>query len=62
MDVHKNALSVNPFAGLDLLSSAVLLLDDNNSIAYFNAGAENLFSVSARKVVGAPLTRLFSDP
>ncbi len=47
-----------PFAGLDLLSSAVVLLDGRMVIRYVNAGAENLFAMSQRKLVGAPLSRL----
>jgi len=48
----------SPFAGLDLLSSAVVLTDDKQIIRYLNPGAENLFAVSHRKFVGMPLHRL----
>ena len=48
----------SPFAGLDLLSSAVVLTDDKQIIRYLNAGAENLFAASHRKLVGMPLHRL----
>ena len=44
------------FAGLDLLASAVLLLDDALAIRYINAAGENLLAVSGRAVVGKPLT------
>lgn len=50
--------SSGPFAGLDLLSSAVVLLDDKLFIRYMNAGAENLFAISHRKLLGLPLSRL----
>jgi two-component system nitrogen regulation sensor histidine kinase GlnL len=40
------------------LSSAVVLLDDRLVIRYMNAGAENLFAISRRKLLGLPLTRL----
>lgn len=53
-----NLTTSGPFAGLDLLSSAVVLLDDQLMIRYMNAGAENLFAVSHRKLVGHPLTHL----
>ncbi len=53
-----NLTTTGPFAGLDLLSSAVVLLDDSLVIRYMNAGAENLFAVSHRKLVGHPLTHL----
>jgi len=46
------------FSGLDLLSSAVVLTDHELIVRYMNAGAENLFEVSHKKIVGAPLWRL----
>lgn len=46
------------FSGLDLLSSAVVLTDDRRIIRYLNAGAENLFAISHRKLVGMPLHKL----
>ena len=48
----------NPFAGLDLLSSAVVLLDARLLIRHLNPSAENLFAISQRKLLGMPLTRL----
>ncbi|MDR0563712.1 MAG: PAS domain-containing protein [Azoarcus sp.] len=50
-----------PFAGLDLLSSAVVLVDAGLRIRYLNPGAENLFAVSQRKLVGQPLHYLLGD-
>ena len=43
------------FAGLDLLASAVLLIDDGQLIRYINAAGENLLAVSSRSVVGKTL-------
>jgi two-component system nitrogen regulation sensor histidine kinase GlnL len=43
------------FAGLDLLASAVLLLDDGLAIRYINAAGENLLAVSSRAVIGKTL-------
>ncbi|HSG22954.1 MAG TPA: nitrogen regulation protein NR(II) [Azonexus sp.] len=43
------------FAGLDLLASAVLLIDDGQLIRYINAAGENLLAVSGRSVVGKTL-------
>ena len=40
------------FAGLDLLASAVLLIDDGQLIRYINAAGENLLAVSGHSVVG----------
>jgi two-component system, NtrC family, nitrogen regulation sensor histidine kinase GlnL len=46
------------FAGLDLLASAVLLIDDELAIRYINAAGENLLAVSSRAVIGKRLTAI----
>lgn len=51
-----------PFAGLDLLASAVLLIDDARCVCYLNPAAENLFAVSTRSATGKPLAGLCSCP
>jgi two-component system nitrogen regulation sensor histidine kinase GlnL len=43
------------FSGLDLLASAVLLLDDRLQIRYLNAAGENLLAVSLHSAAGRPL-------
>ena len=43
------------FTGLDLLASAVLLLDDGLLIRYINPAGENLLAVSGRAVAGKAL-------
>lgn len=50
------------FRGLDLLSTATLLVDAQRSIRYVNAAGENLFSASRRSVIGLPLSRLLGEP
>lgn len=50
------------FAGLDLLSSAVVLLDQGFRIRYLNPAAENLFAVSGRQVARRPLAYLLGEP
>lgn len=50
-----------PFAGLDLLASAVVLVDAGLLIRYLNPGAENLFAISQRKLLGQPLQQLLGD-
>ena len=50
------------FFGLELLSSAVVLVDDQLVVRYLNPGAENLFAVSRRKTVGYALRRLLGEP
>ena len=54
--------ATGPFAGLELLSSAVVLVDGRLLIRYLNPGAENLFAVSQRKLIGQPLERLLGAP
>src|SRR5574343_1669128 len=54
--------AVSPFAGLELLSSAVVLVDDEFIVRYLNPGAENLFAASSRKIVGYSLRRLLGEP
>ena len=43
------------FAGLDLLASAVLLIDEGQFIRYINPAGENLLAVSGMAVVGKTL-------
>jgi len=50
------------FAGLDLLSSAVILLDGGQLIRHLNPAAENLFSASQRVWLGRPLAQLLGTP
>lgn len=53
---------ISAFAGLDLLSSAVILLDADLVIQYLNPAAENLFTVSARQMLRRPLAQLLGEP
>lgn len=48
--------------GLDLLSSAVILLDGQLRIRYCNPAAENLFAVSQRVCLGLPLAQWLGKP
>jgi len=50
------------FSGLDLLSSAIVLVDARLVIRHVNPAAENLFAVSSRHLLGHPLQRLVGDP
>ncbi len=49
------------FAGLDLLSSAVVLVDSALAIEYLNPAAENLFAVSSRQFLHQSLSRLLGE-
>ncbi len=50
------------FGGLDLLSSAVILLDEQLRIRHCNPAAENLFAVSQRVCQGHLLAQLVGTP
>ena len=47
--------SLAAFNGLDLLASAVLLLDERLTVRYLNPAGENLLAVSLRAATGKPL-------
>ena len=49
-------------AGLDLLSSAVVILDEQLRVRHCNPAAENLFAVSQRVCLGIPLAQLLGTP
>jgi two-component system nitrogen regulation sensor histidine kinase GlnL len=49
------------YPGLELLATAVLLLDRALTIAYANAAAENLFELSKRQLVGRKPKDVFTD-
>jgi two-component system nitrogen regulation sensor histidine kinase GlnL len=50
------------FSGLDLLSSAVVLVDAKLIIRHLNPAAENLFAASSRQMLGHPLQKLMGEP
>src|ERR1043166_204144 len=47
--------------GLDLLATAVILVDDKLDVTHVNPAAENLFEVSSKNVVGHRLPVVFQD-
>ncbi|QDX82000.1 PAS domain-containing sensor histidine kinase [Denitratisoma sp. DHT3] len=58
MNAPDTSSSQGAFGGLDLLSSAVILLDDQQRIRHLNPAAENLFAASQRSWLGRPLEQL----
>lgn len=48
-------------SGLDLLPTAVVLVDTGLAVRYMNPAAENLFEMSSKNVAGQGLDRLFPD-
>ncbi len=54
--------SLNPYGGLDLLSSAIVLLDENFVIRYLNSSAEDLLAISAKAVAGSRIDSVVDCP
>jgi len=52
---------VDALSGLDLLATAVILLDRERRVTYANPAAENLFELSRRQLVGHPIEEIFAD-
>jgi two-component system nitrogen regulation sensor histidine kinase GlnL len=49
------------FAGLDLLATAVVVLDDGFVVRYANPAAENLLSAGAKSLIGQPFLGFFAE-
>ena len=47
--------------GLESLATAVVVLNDELTVRYFNPAAENLFALSAKNIVGHSLEKAFGD-
>lgn len=62
MNAAESEIASSGFHGLDLLSSAVILLDGKLLIRHLNPAAENLFAVSQRAWLGRPLAQLAGTP
>ena len=50
------------FAGLELLPTAVVALDEALVVRYANPAAENLLSTGAKSLLGQPFVPLFAEP
>jgi two-component system, NtrC family, nitrogen regulation sensor histidine kinase GlnL len=50
------------YRGLELLATAVLLLDRRGLVIYANPAAENLFELSKKQIAGHTLIQIFGDP
>jgi nitrogen-specific signal transduction histidine kinase len=48
-------------AGLDLLATAIMLVDDRLTVHYANPAAENLFELSSKALVGQTIADIFTD-
>ncbi len=56
--VHTNS---TPFAGLELIATAVIIVDHHFRLVHANAASENLFAFSRKSAAGWALSRLLSD-
>ncbi len=58
-----DAMHIDPaaLAGLDLLATAVVVVDDNESVLHMNPAAENLFEASHTSMAGLTLDRLLGE-
>ncbi len=54
-------MATTSLSGLDLLATAVMLVDDAGYVRYMNPAAENLFGLSTRNAEGAHLEAVFKD-
>lgn len=54
-------MPVAALAGLDLLATAVVLVDSELTVNYANPAAENLFELSSKSFVGHTITDIFQD-
>jgi len=50
-----------PFAGLELLATAVVVLDEEFAVRYANPAAENLLGTGAKSLIGQRFTSLFAE-
>ena len=54
-------MASSTYAGLELLATPVILVDDELRIAYANPAAEDLFAFSLRNIGGLSLAQIFLD-
>ncbi len=55
-------MAPSAFAGLELLATAVIVLDHDLVVQYANPAAENLFEFSQRSVSGQTVRKIFDNP
>ena len=53
---------IDPFSGLDLLSSSVILLEQDLTVLYINSAAENLLAISGKSATGNRLGSVVDCP
>ena len=55
------SVAVPALSGLDLLATAVILVDNADVLRHMNPAAENLLELSHSSVVGQSLAEVFAD-
>lgn len=50
------------YSSLDLLETAIIILDGAGTVRHLNPAAEALFELNARETLGRPLSACFSEP
>jgi two-component system nitrogen regulation sensor histidine kinase GlnL len=54
-------MAVAALAGLELLATAIVLIDQGSTVRYANPAAENLFELSSKNFVGHTISEIFQD-
>ena len=54
-------MPIPALTGLDLLGTAIILVDQDMNVHYANPAAENLFEASSRSFVGHNISDIFQD-
>lgn len=60
--IERRRSAVSIWAGLDWLSTAIVLIDDRGSVVHLNPAAEQLFELSRRSAIGQPLATYLVAP
>jgi two-component system, NtrC family, nitrogen regulation sensor histidine kinase GlnL len=59
-ELIRRTMASSSLDGLDLLATAVMLLDESMAVRYLNPAAENLFGISNANSAGAALDQIFT--
>ena len=54
-------MAIPALTGLDLLGTAIVLVDQDKNVHYANPSAENLFEASSKSFVGHSISEIFQD-
>ena len=54
-------MAIPALTGLDLLGTAIVLVDQDKKVHYANPAAENLFETSSKSFLGHSISEIFQD-